>query len=99
MKEFIKEFIGTFLRDNAEDIADIPKSLLGTAMSTGVASMVPNNHMTPQLNNLKIKFAAEALKHTADTKARADKIKAAFEKKLKTAIWAAFGEAALGALL
>jgi len=88
--QYIKDFIGDAMKDNAKDLAEMPIELVKAGLNTAMSEIIPDKYMSPVLNNMRMQYAAEALKHTAMQKERMDRImqriKDSFFKVLEKAL-------------
>lgn len=80
--ELLKNEINGWKSENKVILDKIAPTLIDSAISSAVAAAIPKAYLTPQLANMKMKYAAEALKAAADTRRQMDALQAQLRDRM-----------------
>jgi hypothetical protein len=84
--ELLKSEINGWKAENKITLDKVPQTLIDSAVSSAVAAAIPKAYLTPQLANLKMKYAAEALKAAVDTRNHMDALQAQLKDRMMVVV-------------
>jgi hypothetical protein len=84
--DLLKNEINGWKAENKIILDKVPQTLIDSAVSSAVAASIPKAYLTPQLANLKMKYAAEALKAAVDTRNQMDGLQAQLKDRLMVVV-------------
>ena len=86
ISEIISNEINGWKAENQIVLDQMPQTLIDSAVSSAIAAAIPKAYLTPQLANIKMQYAAEALKCAADMRNQTDVLQAQLKDRLMIVI-------------